>query len=217
MKIAVFGGTFDPVHTAHASLAGEVLKRGYAEKLFFVPAFLPPHKIAWNVSSFESRRAMLELALKNLPGTEISCIEAERGGISYTFDTMNALAEKYPADELLLLIGGDSLANLHSWHRAEELVRRWRPLVYPRPHYTVSPETRMLFAIARPGEDPEGCLMRDVATSDLSGNALRELLSRGETPPEGMLDPAVLKWILKHGLYRNRKDGRGSQKTEEMS
>jgi nicotinate-nucleotide adenylyltransferase len=133
MRIAFFGGTFDPPHNGHTGLAEQAIASGYTDKVLFVPTFSPPHKCGLPVTPYWRRLAMLRLAANSMPGVEISDIEARLGEVpSYTFEAMSALEREFPGDRLQLMLGSDSLLQLHSWHMSGELVRRWEILTYPR-------------------------------------------------------------------------------------
>lgn len=133
MRIAVFGGTFDPPHYGHIKLAQFVVDNNYAEQVLFVPAYAPPHKRDVSISSFDDRVAMLMLALGDNDKFAISLIEQqEQRSPSYTYDTMESLAQAYSSDELLVMIGYDSLLQLHTWFRGVEIIQRWKLLTYPR-------------------------------------------------------------------------------------
>lgn len=133
MNIAVFGGTFDPVHNGHLNLARFILKSGRADRILFLPAFLPPHKDRRPITDYSVRRAMLADAVAGQPGFEISDLEAERAGKSYTIDTLDILSKRLPDDSLYWIIGSDSLNQLHLWRDARRLVEQYRFLSYPRP------------------------------------------------------------------------------------
>jgi nicotinate-nucleotide adenylyltransferase len=144
MRIAVFGGTFDPPHFGHIKLAQFVVDNKLAERVLFVPAYVPPHKRDVAISSFEHRVAMLRLALGDNDKFIISMIEGkEMRSPSYSYDTMASLERYYPDDDLLVMIGYDSLVQLHTWYRAGELVRRWKLLTYPRDNGSIPDNFRM--------------------------------------------------------------------------
>jgi len=132
MKIALFGGTFDPPHKGHLALAETVLQKKLADLVLFMPAWLPPHK-AEAAAPFEDRVQMVRRMIGGRSGMRVSTIESERGGKSYTVDTLPVLRERFPGDEFVLLIGGDSLLQLHTWHRAGELAAQTHILCCPRP------------------------------------------------------------------------------------
>ncbi len=133
MKIAVFGGSFDPPHKGHVAIALAALSEGIADKVVFVPAEHPPHKAGHALTPYPLRRKMLEIAIAGLPNFEISDIEHERGGaLSYTIDTLEELSRRSPGDSFVLLMGSDSLRQLHTWRRASEIVSGYGVVCYPR-------------------------------------------------------------------------------------
>jgi nicotinate-nucleotide adenylyltransferase len=133
-RLAVFGGSFDPIHNGHLSLAQAVVDAGLADEVLFVPARRPPHKSTRDLSAGLHRVEMIRLTLEAHPAFSVSDIEMERGeGFSYTFDTLSVLRQVFPEHELFFLMGMDSLRELHCWHKAGELVQHFGFLVYPRP------------------------------------------------------------------------------------
>jgi nicotinate-nucleotide adenylyltransferase len=133
-RMAVFGGSFDPVHNGHLSLAQAVVDAGLADEVLFVPARRPPHKRSRELSDGRHRLEMIRLTLEAHPAFSVSDIELERSeGFSYTFDTLSALRLVFPEHQLLFLMGMDSLRDLHGWHKAGELVQHFEFIVYPRP------------------------------------------------------------------------------------
>lgn len=205
MKIAVFGGTFDPVHTGHTGPGRFLLDTGRAEKILYLPAWRPPHKGDRPVTEYVHRRAMLALALD--PDMEISDLEKERAGKSYTIDTLKILTGRDPADSFFWVVGADSLRNLHSWHRAEELVRTYSFLVLPRPGESMPDREELR---RHWPEDVVGRLLSFVVTGAPlfpgSSTEIRRAVSRGEAETvKGLLNPAVLDYIREHELYRKEQ------------
>ena len=121
-RIGIFGGTFDPPHLGHLILASEAHAQLKLTRLLWVLTPVPPHKMNRPVSSLDHRLAMLKLALKDEPAFELSNIEIERPGPHYTLDTIRVLSKRQPSADLILLLGGDSLRDLPTWHRSAELV-----------------------------------------------------------------------------------------------
>ena len=142
MRIAFFGGTFDPPHNGHLELARMILKLGATDRVLFVPAYDPPHKLDQKISSYADRYAMLELLVADDADIMISDIEC-RAALkpSYSVKILNLLEKEFPGDTLQLLIGGDSLATLHTWYKAKELVARYKIICYPRKGYKVDRES----------------------------------------------------------------------------
>ena len=132
-RIAFLGGAFDPPHPGHEMLARQVLALDLTDQVLWVPSWSPPHKNAGKMSSFEHRLAMTELAARSIPGCAVSDIEARKKfDPSYSYKVLSALAEENPGAELQLLIGQDSLEQLHSWYCARELVREYTIIAFPR-------------------------------------------------------------------------------------
>src|ERR1035437_3488194 len=118
-RLGVFGGTFDPPHIAHL-IAGEIAAETYhLDKLLFIPAFIPPHKTEQVVSEAKHRLAMIRLATEGNQHFEVSAVEIDRQGPSYTIDTLRALREKLRPEALYLFIGRDQLEIFGSWHQAD--------------------------------------------------------------------------------------------------
>ena len=121
-RIGVFGGTFDPPHIGHLVLATEACVALQLDRLLWVLTPTPPHKLDSPVTPLVHRLAMLELAISDEPDFELSRVEIDRPGPHYTVDTMRVLADEHPSADLVLLIGGDSLRDLPTWHQPADLV-----------------------------------------------------------------------------------------------
>ncbi|HEY3311041.1 MAG TPA: nicotinate (nicotinamide) nucleotide adenylyltransferase [Anaerolineales bacterium] len=119
--LGVFGGTFDPVHVGHLILAGEALQQLNLSRVLWVLTPQPPHKPDQPITPYYHRLEMLKRAIGNMSGFEISTIEIERPGPHFTLDTIDRLQSRHPKSPLVLLIGGDSLRDMPTWHRPQEL------------------------------------------------------------------------------------------------
>jgi nicotinate-nucleotide adenylyltransferase len=132
-RIGVLGGTFDPVHNGHLHI-GDALRTALdLDGVLWVPAGRPPHKSDQIVSSDKDRLAMLDLALAGSAIDEISTIDINRSGPSYTADTLEILAERFPTARLFFLMGEDSLRDLSTWHHPERILRVAELAVAGRP------------------------------------------------------------------------------------
>jgi len=201
MKIAVFGGTFDPPHSGHINIARSVIRGGRADIVIFVPSFDPPHKLNHVSTSYEYRRNMLELAIDGEKNLFISDIERDLGRKpSYTLNTMVALAELYPADELILLIGSDSLRLLHTWHSSAELVSRWQMIVYPRKSEMPSAEE---LSINWSPEIVSRFLssVLDMPFNEISSSEIRNKMVKNENTGN-FICPEVKRYITQNNLYK---------------
>ena len=118
MKVAVLGGSFNPVHIGHLALADEIcVSLGY-DKVLFVPVFSPPHKTMNEALPPEKRTEMVELACQDDPRFKMEPCEIQRGGVSYTYDTICFIEEKYKPEKIGLVIGRDLFSTFHLWKNA---------------------------------------------------------------------------------------------------
>ncbi|PHR99902.1 MAG: nicotinic acid mononucleotide adenylyltransferase [Blastopirellula sp.] len=132
MKLGIFGGSFSPVHQGHLLLAETCREQCQLDQVWFVPAATPPHKQSTKLASDQHRVAMLELAIAGNEAFKVSDIELQRGGISYTVDTLQHIREANPEAELYLLIGADSLEDLPTWHKIGGICVLALPVVIAR-------------------------------------------------------------------------------------
>ncbi|MBI3353565.1 MAG: nicotinate-nucleotide adenylyltransferase [Nitrospirae bacterium] len=123
MRIGILGGTFNPIHNGHLKIAEEVLKRLGLDKILFMPAYIPPHKDKKGIIDAHHRIEMVRLAIADNPGFELSFIEIERGGVSYTIDTLRELGHIYGKEaELFFITGIDAFLEIEAWKDAEALL-----------------------------------------------------------------------------------------------
>ena len=189
-RICLFGGTFDPIHSAHLQIAEKAVERFGLDRLLFVPAGTPPHKTSRGITPFEDRLQMAALACHPYPAFEVSRLE-EGKGRSYTVDTVRRFRQNVPADtQLFFLIGADAFDEIESWHCWAELIQLIEFIVVTRPggSYRVPPGAKV---------QPLDGLQLDVSSSDI-----RRRLAAGEPTPE--LPGEVRAWIDRRGLYRSK-------------
>ena len=122
MRIGVFGGSFDPVHIGHLLAAECCLEQASLDRVLFVPAAVPPHKQHRLLASVQHRLEMLALSVGGHDAFSVSSMEVDRGGVSYTVDTLERLAAEHPGDDLRLILGPDSLANLPTWRAPQRIL-----------------------------------------------------------------------------------------------
>ena len=135
-RLAIRGGTYDPIHEGHLRIADAVQRQLEFDRVLFLPALNPPHKqYRHRFASPEDRLAMVRLAVAPYPYFMASSLEYERGGLSYTYDLVRLLQDRRPDADLALIIGEDSLEQLGTWYRAEDLLRLVRFVVAARPGY----------------------------------------------------------------------------------
>jgi nicotinate-nucleotide adenylyltransferase len=187
LKLAIFGGTFDPIHDGHLALAREAAARYGLDRVLFVPAAHPPHKAGVTHAPYADRVRMAELACQGDPRFEVSRIEEDTAR-SYSIDTIEKLrARLAPGDQLYFLIGADAFAEIRTWHRWRDVVRGVRFLVVSRPgHVYQSP----------PGVEFDRI---DDIEVPISSSEIRRALESRQTPAG--LPLAVLNYAVSHGLY----------------
>lgn len=201
-RLAVFGGSFDPVHNGHLALARQIVAGDHADEVMFVPARRPPHKLGRALTPGEHRLAMLRLAIADDEAFSVSDIELTRSeGLSYTFDTLAALRLVFPEPVLFFLLGMDSLADLHKWHRAGELVQHVEFLVYPRPGVTCPSlaELSDRFGV-RVARKLLASVREELPQFAFSSSDVRQAKAAGRDI-EGLCPEPVCQYIEMHGLY----------------
>ena len=160
---AFYGGSFDPPHKGHLGIALGALKSGRTRRVLFAPAYDPPHKHGKKRAPFADRLAMVKLLIAGHPGLEACDIESRLAlHPSYTIEVLAALERERPGERLQLLIGSDSLRQLHSWARAGELAERYEILTWPRPGERIDPEELARFWPPR--------IVKKLLSGVLSGN-----------------------------------------------
>lgn len=196
-RIGVFGGTFDPPHIGHLILACEACEALSFETLLWILTPVPPHKLNQTITSLEHRLEMLRLAIANEESFEVSRVEIDRPGPHYTVETMQLLTEQYPSANLILLIGGDSLRDLPTWHQPAELVTACHEIgVIRRPDDAVDLSA---WEQQVPGMGTKVRFV-DAPLLDISSRAIRRR-AREKLKFRYYLTPPVYEYIIKHNLY----------------
>lgn len=199
------GGTFDPIHYGHLRPAQEAMQRLALAELRFIPAAIPPHRPPPQASAAQ-RLAMVELAIRGLPGLRADDRELQRGGLSYTVLTLESLRVELATAPLCLLIGADQFRSFETWHRWREIPELAHLVVLNRPG--TAPGTLPDWVRARVCEDfrllreaPAGRLaFLSVSPQDISASRIRAALAREESA-QGLLPEAVLDYIRTNQVY----------------
>ncbi|AHE99197.1 nicotinate-nucleotide adenylyltransferase [Thioalkalivibrio paradoxus] len=206
--IGVLGGTFDPIHFGHLRPALEVHEQLALQELRFIPCHVPPHRAA-PATPARHRLAMVEHAVAGVPGFRVDRRELDRPGPSYTVETLHDLRTEIGSEApLVLIMGMDAFAGLHTWHRWRELPALAHLVVAHRPGATTPPDAAFR-GIARVAADPEPLRTRPagwihfqpVTQLDISATAIRNALQAGRSP-RYLLPDDVHAYIDEHGLYR---------------
>ena len=198
-RIGIFGGSFDPVHAGHLALARRALEAVPLDRVLFAPAADSPFKVGRMNARAEDRLAMLELAIAGEPRFGICRADLDRGGVSYTVDLVADVRAAHPDAELFFLLGADSLAGLHRWRRAAELVRACRFVGFGRPGFRLDPDAL--------GLDPatNARLAADFVpdfSEPASSTEVRARLAAGEDV-SSLLPSPVAAYVRDRGLYRS--------------
>ncbi len=198
MKIGVLGGTFDPPHIGHLVIAQEVWWRLGLDKVLFVPAGEPWHKAGEEVTPAHHREAMVRLAIGGDPRFELSRVDLERPGPTYTVDTLTELRRIYPpGTEFYFILGTDALAQLPTWRSPEELIRLARLAVVPRPGFERVDLDLLKARIPGIGGAVE---FVEVPRVGISSSEIARRLATGE-PVRYLVPDPVYEYIRAHGLY----------------
>ena len=203
MKIGVFGGTFDPVHFGHLRPAAAVAAAIPLDRVIFVPAHRAPGKEAVPPAPATHRVAMLALALAGRRDFALSLAEVDRGGVSYTVETLRAFRESHPRDELFFLLGTDALAGFDGWREPAGILGLARLAAFVRePHEPDVVDRSPILSAQR-----SSVLIFDSVRVKISSTDVRRAAARGESL-SGRTPPAVEEYIVKQGLYRDSGTGR---------
>lgn len=204
-KLALLGGTFDPVHLGHLCMAEWVLQTLALEQVLFVPAAVPPHKFH-QITPAEHRLEMLRLAISDNPAFEISTVELERAGPSYTLHTLQHFSTIYPQAQLWWVIGLDSLLSLHTWYGFEQFAGLARLAVIPRPVQNPAERAEIEAHVQQYLPDFVGRIdWIDMPRLEISSSAIRHWLGQGLSC-RYLLAPSVWTYLQGHGLYLPQQD-----------
>ena len=195
-RLGVLGGTFDPVHHGHLILASELRAALSLDTVLMVPNARSPFKPGELITSGDHRAAMLKLAVCDTPWLELSTIELDRGGVSYTVDTLGALSLMHPAATLVFLMGADSLIDLHRWRQPAEIVRLAEIGVASRPGTLVDVDAVVDLIPAARGR----IAVVPTPLISISGTDIRNRVSTGR-PIAFHVPPAVERYIREQRLY----------------
>ena len=208
MKIGIYGGTFNPPHLGHMEAARSAIAALELDKLILIPAAIPPHKqLPEETPEGEHRLAMTKLMADTVrmpKVVEVSAMELEREGKSYTVDTLKTIREQYPDAELWLMMGTDMFLTLHHWYKPEEICKLAGICAFGRSEQ----DGEALFAPQREFlHEKYGAKITTITLPGLvevSSTQVRDMLDRGEG--EKYLASAVYGYILMNGLYDTQAD-----------
>lgn len=198
----VFGGTFDPIHYAHLAVAEAARESLDLRRILFIPAAQPPHKPGKPITPADHRLAMVELAVAGNPAFEVSRLELDRGGPSYTVETLASLRTSDPADRLALILSAESFAELPTWHQPERILDLADAVVVaPRFGYE---EVDGSFLPRHLPSARASIVFLDGPRIRMSASEVRERASVGRSV-RYLVPDAVAAYIGDHGLYQDER------------
>ncbi|HEX32621.1 MAG TPA: nicotinate-nucleotide adenylyltransferase [Candidatus Acetothermia bacterium] len=195
-RIGLFGGTFNPLHSAHLLVAEAAYEQFGLSQVIFIPSGIPPHKEILSDVTSEDRYAMVKLAIAEFPHFSVSRIEIDRDGPSYTIDTIRALQGDYPQG-LCFIVGADLLLQIETWKEPHELLASVPFIIAPRDGIEMD---RFLV----PPFDRARISFLEMDEVDLSSTWVREQIMSGGGIPD-CVPGSVARYIEEHGLYQYRE------------
>ena len=191
-KICLFGGTFDPPHIGHLLVAQTIFEAEKFDKIVFIPTFNTPKKN--NISDIKDRLAMLRMGVTSNPNFEISDLEIQRGGTSYTIDTIREYKsdQDYDSRELYYLIGSDSLQTFHIWKEPREILDESQVIVALRPGFRPSDISNWILRKVR---------FANIPRFEISSSTIRLRWQENKTIRYMVTQP-VWEYINDHGIYK---------------
>ncbi len=213
MRLGILGGTFDPVHNGHIAMARAALAGAGLDRVLLIPCARPPHKDRPALTDGYRRFAMLALALGDERSIHASPIELQRGGVSFTIDTLRHLAAEAPKKDLFLILGSDSFVEMETWRSFREILSLAAILVAPRAGADdawireKAPrdlQGRLLppggLARGAPGDGPPAAALLGMQPVDVSSTQIRARLREGR-PVSGLVPASVETYIRRQELY----------------
>jgi len=188
LKLGIYGGTFDPIHTGHLVMARDALEQARLDAILFVPCGQSPFKSHNPQATANQRLAMLRLALKGESRFWLSRCELDRPAPSFAYDTAMEIREAFPRAELFWLIGADQLPGLSRWHRAEELLHLVHFLLLPREEAGAKVRSPKVLRLPRPRR------------IDISATEIRQRV-KSLLPIDQLVPASVAAYIKRHRLY----------------
>ena len=220
MRLGLLGGSFNPIHRCHLSIALSAQQHLHLDRILFIPTGDPPHKQPGTLATARHRYRMVELAIQDLPEFALTDMEVRRPGKSYSIDTVRAIQQEYGPDTMLFfIIGLDAFLDLPSWKNAETLLATCRFVVFSRPSVSFRALTAIPFFHSIRQDhlaalDADQKMRTDevlpqrqtltllrVPPCDVSASEIRRLVQEGR-PLANLLPAPVESYILREGLYR---------------
>ncbi|MBR3289914.1 MAG: nicotinate-nucleotide adenylyltransferase [Clostridia bacterium] len=199
MKVALFGGTFDPIHNGHVALCESFARQLGLDYVLLMPTAHPPHKLKTEMASAAHRLVMCELVAKEHPSIRVSDLEIRRGGASFTVDTLEELHRREPDTEWYLITGADMFLTLGTWFRFPDIARLATLCAAPRGDVTREQMEAYADTLKAAGAR---CIVTDIHAPGVSSTEIRALIRQGDPAWKADVPAAVADYIESHDLYR---------------
>lgn len=212
LRVGIFGGTFDPIHLGHLRVAEEVGEELELEKVYLIPAALPPHKEIRPITPFHDRLKMIQLATKDSPCLEPMDLEGRRQGLSYTIETLKELHSIFPhSPEFFFILGMDAFLEIETWKEYELLFDYCHFVVIERPGFQAEKLESFLISLnlgfgredrERIYRGPHGMtvICKQATLMDISSTRIREAIRSGKSI-RFLVPDSVMMYIREEGLY----------------
>ncbi len=189
-RLGILGGTFDPIHIGHLQMAQVVCEKMKLDKVIFVPSNLPPHKTAVGLTPADHRLNMVKLAVQDNPFFTVSSCEIEKGGKSYSIDTVQYLSHVFSGGKLFFIIGADAFSTINQWKDIDQIVRIVDFIVVNRPGSVKQKKSKSSLRqtqLVMPG-------------LDISSSFVRQRIAQGKNI-HYLVPEKVVRYIVKNKLY----------------
>lgn len=199
MKIGILGGTFNPIHFGHLLIAQNALDQFGLDKIWFMPAAIPPHKQEQDILEARHRMQMILRAVEDNPAFELNPRELLQGGVSYTYQTLEALKNECPDNEYFFILGADSLKKFKTWKNPEKILQDTIILAAVRDH-VVNEEINGIIAEIT---NEMGGIIKQIYTPEfnVSSHEIRDRVKKGHSI-RYLVPDAVAEYILSQNLYQ---------------
>ena len=191
MILGVLGGSFDPVHNAHLKMADTALKEFDLDKIIFVPAYIPPHKLKL-IASEKDRYNMLSEVIKDSNKYEIDTFEIDSKKVIYSYQMLDYLKSKHNVDNIKMIIGADSFNQLTGWKNIEYISKKYGFIVFPRPNINIDVQSPYY----------KYCCFSKYLMEDISSTNIRQCLKEQKDILQ-FVPKQVAEYIKKKGLYND--------------
>ena len=198
MRIAMFGGSFDPIHNGHISLAHAFTDKLKLNKVLIIPSYIPPHKLRHSAVTPQQKLDMCRLAFENETKYEVSDIEIKRRGASYTYMTLEELSDIYKGDKLFLITGADMFMTIHEWKKPEMIFSLATVCGVPRNNDDIDSLKKRADYLQTLGAETE---ILDAGIMTVSSTEIRNKIKNNE-PLTGLVPLSVERYIIENELYK---------------